>query len=208
MRESASAAIQDSRLATAERNVEAILDAAERLLQNRQEASISAVASEAGVSRVTVYSHFADRRRLIEALAERAVKRATVALESAEPERGPAVEALQRVIAAGWAEIGRHQAIAAAAAAELSGHAMRRSHEPARMVIGRLVERGRAEGAFRTDVSTGWLVTSCVALMHAAADGVRTGELDANTAVDILSVTIADLLVGGQNRGTPTPRRA
>ena len=190
---------QDPRLATAARNVEAILDAAERLLQNHQEASISAVASEAGVSRVTVYSHFADRHRLIEALAERAVQRATVVLESAEPERGHAVDALQRVIAAGWEEIGRHQAIATAAIAELSGHAMHRSHEPARRVIGRLVERGRAEGAFRADVPVGWLVTSCLALMHSAAEGVRGGELNATAALYVLSVTITDLFVGRSN---------
>ena len=41
----------------AERNVEAILDAAEELLQQGQ-ANISAVAVLAGVSRVTVYAHF------------------------------------------------------------------------------------------------------------------------------------------------------
>ena len=201
------AATQDSRLATAARNVEAILDAAERLLQKHQEASISAVASEARVSRVTVYSHFADRQRLIEALAERAVQRATVALESAEPERGHAVDALQRVIVAGWEEIGRHQAIAGAAAAELSGRAMHRSHEPARRVISRLVQRGRAEGAFRTDVPVGWLVTSCLALMHAAAEGVRGGELNASAALDVLSVTIADLFVGLTNSAANRRRR-
>lgn len=192
----AAAATQDPRVATAARNVEAILDAAERLLQSRQEASISAVASEAGVSRVTVYSHFGDRRQLIEALAQRAVHRATAALQSAEPERGPAMQALQRIIAAGWEEIGRHEAIADAAAAELSAHAMRRSHAAARKVIGQLVERGRAEGAFRTDVSGGWLVTSALALMHAAAEGVRAGELESRAALDVLTVTIGDLFVG------------
>lgn len=190
---------EDPRLATAARNVEAILDAAEWLLQKRQEASISAVAEKAGVSRVTVYSHFSDRQKLIEALAARAVQRASLALESADPERGPATEALRRVIAAGWEEIGRHQAIAGAAAAELSGRAMRRSHEAARKMIGRLIERGRAEGAFRTDVSVDWLVTSCLALIHAAAEGVRSGEVDSKAAVHILTVTITDLFVGREN---------
>jgi len=48
----------DYQRAIAERNVGAILDAAEELLEERAAASISAVAARAGVSRVTVYAHF------------------------------------------------------------------------------------------------------------------------------------------------------
>lgn len=188
--------IQDPRQAIAERNVEAILDGAEGLLQRRQQASISAVATEAGVSRVTVYAHFEDRQRLLEAVVERAVRRAMAAIESAEPERGPAVDALGRVIAASWEELGRNQEIGRASAAELSGDAMRRAHEAARAVIRNLAERGRHEGAFRTDVAVDWMVTSCLALIHAAAEEVRAGELDSNDALDALSVTVVDLFVG------------
>lgn len=36
-----------------------------------------------------------------------------------------------------------------------------------------MVERGRREGAFPTDVATEWLITSFLALIHAAADEVR-----------------------------------
>jgi TetR/AcrR family transcriptional repressor of mexCD-oprJ operon len=187
---------QDSRHAIAARNVEAILDAAERLLQRRQQASISAVATEADVSRVTVYSHFRDRKQLIEALVERAVRRARTALESAEPERGAAFDALGRLVAASWEQLGHNEEIARAAAAELSADAMRRAHETARDVILKLVERGRREGTFRTDVTADWLVTSCLALIHAAAEEVRAGELDSNAALDALSVTVVDLFVG------------
>src|SRR4051794_41881458 len=63
----------DHRRATAERNVEKILDAAAGLLARGAAASTSAVAAAAGVSRVTVYSHFATREALLEAGAERAV---------------------------------------------------------------------------------------------------------------------------------------
>jgi TetR/AcrR family transcriptional regulator, mexCD-oprJ operon repressor len=73
---------------------------------------------------------------------------------------------------------------------------MRRAHHDARAVIGRLIERGRREGAFRTDVPAGWLVTTCLALIHVAAEEVRTGELDSNAALDVLSVTITDLFAG------------
>jgi TetR/AcrR family transcriptional regulator, mexCD-oprJ operon repressor len=188
----------DSLQTIAERNVEAILDGAERLLQRHEQPTILAVANEAGVSRPTVYAHFGGRERLLEALVERAVRRAMAAIESAEPERGPAVDALQRLIAASWTHVAHNEDIAHAAAAELSAHAMRRSHETARAVIGEVIERGRREGAFRTDVTTGWQVTSCLAMIHAAAEEVRAGELASNAALELLSTTITDLLRGPQ----------
>jgi hypothetical protein len=78
---------------------------------------------------------------------------------------------------------------------------MQRAHHDARAVIGKLIERGRHEGAFRTDVPAGWLVTSCLALIHAAAEEVRTGELDSNAALDVLSLTITDVFAGPGRAG-------
>jgi AcrR family transcriptional regulator len=187
---------QHPREALAQRNAEAILDAAERLLARGQQTSISALASEAGLSRPTVYAHFPDRRRVLEALVERTVRQAMATLEAAEPERGPALAALQRLLATGWEEIGRHEAIGAAAAGQLNADAMRRAHESARAVIRRLIERGRREGAFRTDVPAGWLITSSLALIHAAAEEVRAGELDPQAALDVLAATVTELFVG------------
>jgi AcrR family transcriptional regulator len=192
----AEAQTRDSRQAVSDRNVGAILDGAERLLQRGEQPSISAVASEAGVSRVTVYSHFKDRRRLLETLVERTVQRASEALQEAEPERGPADEALSRVVAAGWERLGRNEAIARAAAAELSTESRLRAHESIQAVLGRLAERGRRGGEFRTDLPVDWLVISSLGLIHSAADAVRAGELDAETACEALSVTVADLFAG------------
>jgi AcrR family transcriptional regulator len=185
----------DHRRAIAERNVEAILDGAERQLEQGKPASISAVAAEAGVSRVTVYAHFPDRRQLIEALVERAVRRASQTIRAAEPDRGSPVEALERVLAASWEELGRHEEIAGAAAAELTADAMRRTHETGRRLIRRLVTRGRSEGAFRTDVPVDWLVASFFALVHAARDEVRARQLSPDDALTALSATLVDLFV-------------
>ena len=188
----------DHRRATAERNVEAILDGAERQLEQGKPASISAVAAEAGVSRVTVYAHFPDRQHLIEALVERAVRRAGETIQVAEPDSGPPVDALERVLAASWEELGRHERIAGAAVAELSADAIRRTHETGRRLIRRLVTRGRREGAFRTDVPVDWLVASFFALVHAARDEVRARKLSPEQALAALSSTVVDLFVGRQ----------
>jgi hypothetical protein len=64
---------------------------------------------------------------LLEAVVGRAVRHASVALDAAEPSRGPAVEALDRVIAAGWSELDRHSTIADAAAEQLSPAALTRA---------------------------------------------------------------------------------
>jgi AcrR family transcriptional regulator len=187
------------REAISEHNVQAILDAAERLLERGEEPSISAVAGEAGVSRPTVYAHFPDRRVLLQALAQRTVKHAMSAIGAAEPDRGPAAGALQRLIASSWQEIASHDEIARAAARELSADAMRQSHASARDTIGELIRRGRKDGSFRTDLPVSWLVTASLALMHATAEEVRTGQLDAQTAPHTLVLTITGLLRRDEN---------
>lgn len=188
----------DHRRAIAERNVEAILDAAEALLERRSQASIAAVATEAGVSRVTVYAHFPTRHSLLEAVVERAVGWASVALEAAEPHRGPPLDALERVIAAAWGELDRNRVIAQAGAERLSPAALTRAHEAAHRPVRELVERGREEGAFRTDLSADWLVTSCFALIHACGDEVRVGRMDKSSAPGILAATLRDVFVGSR----------
>jgi AcrR family transcriptional regulator len=186
----------DHRRATAERNVTAILDAAEALLEGRAPATIAAVATEAGVSRVTVYAHFATREELLEAVVQRAVERAAATFDAARPGEGPPLAALERVIAAGWRELEHNAAMAQAAAEHLSPAALTRSHGAAQHRLRELVERGRAAGDFRTDVPTDWLVTATLALMHACADEVRAGRIDPEAALRILATTIRDVMSG------------
>ena len=119
----------DHRRAVAQRNVEAILDAAEALLEEAAQTSFAAIATRAGVSRPTVYAHYANRDLLLEAVVERSVARASAAFDDATAGAPSATEALQRAVASSWATLGRHTAIAQAAAAQLSGDALRRTHE-------------------------------------------------------------------------------
>ena len=185
----------DHRRATAQRNVDAILDAAVTLLERGTGASISAVAEQAGVSRVTVYAHFPTREALLAAVLQRAVNHARSALEAAEPHTGTAVEALDRIIAVAWRELDRNRAIAQATAEHLVSADVLRTHDAAIQPIRELIERGRADGAFRTDLPTDWLVTSFFALLHACGDHVRAGRMTATRAPEILTITVRDLFV-------------
>jgi TetR/AcrR family transcriptional repressor of mexCD-oprJ operon len=197
--------VVDARRAVAERNIEAILNGAERLLLAGKVLNFSAIATEAGVSRPTVYAHFAVRLQLIGALVERSVGKATEAMRSAEPERGPADDAMRRVIAIGWEHVARHQAIARAAIGELSMDALHDHHRQAEAVLERLIERGQSEGAFRDDLPASWLAVSCLAVIHAAAAAVGSGQMRSEAAVGALTTTVVDLCVGGRS-GRKRPR--
>ena len=180
----------DHRRATAERNVEAILDAAATLLHEGQAASIAAVAARAGVSRVTVYAHFATREAILEAVIERTVVRAGLVFDEATSGATSAMEALDRAITASWAELSRNMAIAEAAAAQLSPAALRRTHESGYARVRRMLEAGVAAGEFRSDVPVEWLVSVCYALLHVAGEDVRAGRLDGETALHALTSTM------------------
>ena len=188
----------DHRRATAERNVEAILDAAERLLERGRQPTIVAVAGEAGVSRVTVYAHFATREQLLEAVVERAVERTSEALDAVEPERGPPFEALGRVIDVGWRDLDRNNSIAQTAGELLTPEAIRHAHQAAHRRLRKLVDRGRRSGDFRTDVPADWLVTAFHALIHAAGDDVRAERMRAGPALRALRATIRDVFSAGR----------
>lgn len=183
----------DHRRAVAERNIEAILDATEGLIARNAPLSMSAVAAEAGVSRPTLYAHFADREALLSAVVARAVGRWVDATERIEPERGPALEALARLVEVGWQEISRSSHIARAASAELNPETMRSAHEAGVDLLRRLVRRGRRDGSFRTDVPAEWLVSALFGLIHTARDDVTAGRLNPNAALRALSRTVPDL---------------
>jgi TetR/AcrR family transcriptional regulator, mexCD-oprJ operon repressor len=180
----------------ADRNVEAILDAAEELLRQDGHASISAVAALAGVSRVTVYAHFPTWPALLEAAVQRAVGRVMAALESAHPDQGPPAQALERMLAAAWQHLARYQAMAQAVSELLSPEAVAHTHQAAHQAIAALLERGMADGSFRTDLPAAWLATACIALIHACSDSVRAGTFSHSDAGRILRTSVRDLFTG------------
>jgi TetR/AcrR family transcriptional repressor of mexCD-oprJ operon len=180
----------DHRRATAERNVQSILDAAEALLQDGRAPSIAAVATRAQVSRVTVYAHFATREAILEAVVERAVARGVEAFDEATSGASSAVDALERAIRASWVVLSRNAAIAEAAAAHLSPDALRKTHESGHAHTREMFEAGMARGEFRTDVPSDWLVSVYYALLHAAGDDVRAGRLDDAAALHALTTTM------------------
>jgi TetR/AcrR family transcriptional repressor of lfrA len=76
----------------------AILDAAMSVLAEHPTASLGDIAAAADVGRSTLHRYFAERSDLLRALALHVHAQSNAAIERAEPDCGPPVEALRRVV--------------------------------------------------------------------------------------------------------------
>lgn len=184
-----SAARTRARRADAERNIAAITEAAIATFGRDPDASLADVAAAAGVGRVTLYAHFPNRRALIEATLDHILTEGRAALEAAEIDDGPAPEALARAIESAWAVLDRHISLHALARDDVSDQ-LRQRHEPFLARIEALIERGRRERTFRTDLPTSWLVTTYYTMVHGAGREVVEGRLDAADAPRLLTATL------------------
>src|SRR5690349_19985940 len=96
------------RRSDARRSIDAILTSARTLLGERPDASMEELANAAGVTRQTVYAHFASRDALIAALIEAAGAETVEAFDAARLDTGPPAAALRRYLDIGWQLIRRY----------------------------------------------------------------------------------------------------
>jgi AcrR family transcriptional regulator len=162
-----------------------------------REFNMSAIARAAGVSRVTLYSHFPTREALVDAALQRAFAQTDRALTELPLDEGPPREVLARLLGSSWQVLERHRNLYLVASANLPPDRLRGYAELVLDRIERLLARGRDEGAFRDDLPLDWLVATVYTLMHLAAEQVGSGRTDADTAGELVSTTILSLLTAG-----------
>jgi AcrR family transcriptional regulator len=181
------------RRSDAERSVARILDAAVDALASDPEASMAEIARRAGVVRATIYVHFPTRESLLETVTERAIAEVTQAMAAAEPDRGDPADALQRVLATAWHELGRFHALVAINTRRPQAE-LRRLHRPVLALLQPLIERGQRAGAFRSDVPAAWHLAMLLALIHAASAELQTNQLPAAEIESALVTTVLGAL--------------
>jgi TetR/AcrR family transcriptional regulator, mexCD-oprJ operon repressor len=175
--------------ADARRNVAAILEAATTCLARDPEVSVADIAAAAGVGRITLYGHFKTRAELVDAVFVQVVERANATLASTDTSGDP-VAALARLVAASWQIVHEFRNILAAAQRELPAERIRGVHIRVLDSVRDLIARGRQAGAFRTDLPEEWLLTTSVALMHAAAEDVSGGHVKAEDAAGLITAVL------------------
>lgn len=182
------------RRADAERNIAAILDAGFELFAANSSVSMAEVAQAAGVGRVTLYAHFSSREALLEAIVRRAIDEAVELLDGLGLDAEPAAVALERLLRTQWNLLDRYRRIRAAAVDELGERRLRRRHDPVLERLRGLIVRGQNDGAFRTDLTSDWLVTAIYSLLHATADEVEANRMTKSAAPDVLIRTVLSML--------------
>ena len=77
-----------------------------------------------------------------------------------------------------------------AAQRELPAERIRGVHDRILRRVQSLIEKGQDAGTFRRDLPQRWLITTAYSLMHAAAEDVTAGRLDADDAAGLLTTTL------------------
>jgi AcrR family transcriptional regulator len=188
----AEASAPKRRRADAERNINTIINAALEALTSDPDASMAEIARRAGVVRATVYMHFPTRESLLDAVMEHATGLVADAIRGAEPDRGEPKEALERVIRATWKQLSQFHSVLGINIARLSAKELRRRHLPMTTQFIPLLERGQAEGVFRSDVSALWLIAVVRAIVHVASTELQAGRLsEAEVEQTMLTTALA-----------------
>jgi len=181
--------------ADARRNIEAIVEAATRLLAVNPDASVSEIAKVAGVGRVTLYGHFATRAVLVREVADRAIAQTEKALAGVDFDGDPR-EALGRLLEMTWHLTHRFGALVVAASGVMPPEEMRHAHDQPAERVRLLLERGRARGSFDAGMPIEWQVSVIQAILHGASAAVHRGEITADEAPELVRNTTLAALAG------------
>jgi AcrR family transcriptional regulator len=184
------------RRSDARRSIDAILAAARAVLGDRPDASVEDIATAAGVTRQTVYAHFASRDALIAALIEAAGVETVDAMDAAHLDSLPPVDALHRYLDLGWQLIRRYPFLLVPALAR-TPPGNEATHVAGTARLEELIRRGQDTGDFDRALPAGWLAAAVVGLAHTAADEVAAGRLTTDEAYTALSGSAVRLCVAG-----------
>jgi AcrR family transcriptional regulator len=146
--------------------------------------------------------HFPTREALLEAVTDRAFGEVGAGIASAEPERGDPADALGRVVAATWQTLGRYHALIAINTGAQTHEELHHRHGTVLGKLLPLIERGQADGPFRTDVPAAWHLSMVMALIHAGSAELRAGRVPNDRAEAALVATVLGAVTGGRLPGT------
>ncbi|MFF0338753.1 TetR/AcrR family transcriptional regulator [Kribbella sp. NPDC004875] len=182
--------VRRRRRADADRSRTAILTAAVTVLDERPDASLEQVAEAAGVTRQTVYAHFKSRDVLVSAVVDELTAESLVAMDELDLDHGSALEGVLQLIQVAWRMFEQHPFLLHLPQTGVQDE----RHDPVTARLERLIRRGQRAGEITRDLPAPWLVTTVVALGHAAGESVAYGTLTSRAAPKTLQTTLTRLL--------------
>jgi AcrR family transcriptional regulator len=154
--------------ADAVRNRERVLQAAKAVFSaGGSEASLEAVAGQAGVGIGTLYRHFPTREALFEAVYRREVQQLSELAEQLKSEAAP-VDALRRWLRSNVEFVATKKGMLAALALTVDGSSELYAHTFDRLTkaVGALLDRAIAAGEIRADISPEDLLRALVGMCY------------------------------------------
>jgi AcrR family transcriptional regulator len=173
-------------------NRAALIDAARIVLNRDPEASLEAIAAEAGLSRRAVYGHFANREQLLREITALGSSRLAAALEgTTDPDP---VIALALIAARLWKEVDSIQVMAVFAVRGSLASNIAENLAPLRAMVLANVEKGQASGGIRDDVDAPRLARFVEDAILAVFDESTRSELGAETGHRLIMLGVLSVL--------------
>ncbi len=182
------------RRADAQRSIDAIVTAARSVLSERPDARMEEIAAAAGTTRQTVYAHFPSRDALIAAVFHSIKEEGMAALEAADLDDLPPVDAMRKFLDISWHLLERCTVLLEPMVVRHSTPMDDDSHHGVATIIGRIVERGQESGDFDHNLPLDWLITATHSLGHMAAEQVMAGTVTTAEAAVLLETSVLQLL--------------
>lgn len=172
-------------------SIRTLLDTATRVLVTSSSASMGDVAAAAGISRTTLHSRFPSREALLSALADDAMDLVEQAYRDARLDDGSVADALRRLVAL-LVPLGPRLDFLLRERSLDDDAAVTARYVQLEQPLVALFERGRHEGAVRTDLPPWWLASGATGLVSAAWEAVADGRLAPRDAADVVVTTLLD----------------
>lgn len=164
---------------------ERLLLALAEVLTERPRLPMEQVAQAVGISRATLHRMFPSREAVIAAILESALENGMRTIEDAELERGPADEALARLLSASMPYAALHLFLVSNRSERCESSAeIDQRWEPHRQRLLALLRRGQEEEVLRVDLSAQWMLDAMGALLFAAVESTRAGRLAPASATE------------------------
>lgn len=170
---------------------ESILKAAADILARNPGASFTELAPAIGISRATLYRHFAQREELIRALAMYALHEYDKKMNLIDKQNLPPLEKLKALLGA-LLPMGEQFHFLSKEWEAIDDPEIADIYNRQSDGLVRLIQAAKDDGSIAQDTPTAWIVQALEALIYAAWESVEAGDIARNDAPSLVYRTLME----------------